>query len=181
VAITEGGAAPSDSLVEYFGTIVSGFGTQFDLSTGTGVSLGYNLTSDNTGNLTATGDKPSTGPLLGVLGYHGGQTPVFDLKPASPAKDTIPTSACGQAVDQRGFARPNGSACDIGAVERRPGGDVNDDGFVNVGDVFSLINFLFAGGPPPLGEPDCNGDGAVDVADVFYLINSLFAGGPAPL
>jgi virginiamycin B lyase len=29
-------------------------------------------------------------------------------------------------------------------------GDVNDGGLTNVGDVFYLINFLFAGGPPPL-------------------------------
>ena len=149
-SLADGGAAASDSLAEYFGTIVSGFGTQFDLDAGTGVSLGYNLASDASGHLTATGDKPSTGPMLGVLGDHGGQTPVFDLEPASPAKDAIPTAACGQAIDQRGFARPFGSACDIGAVERVVGGDVNGDGAVDVGDVFYLINDLFAAGPAPV-------------------------------
>src|SRR6185369_4389788 len=131
--------------------------TNFKLDNGgTGISLGYNLSSDATGNLTATGDKQSTNPLLGPLGYHGGETPVFDLKPASPAKDAIPTADCGQPFDQRGFARPFGSACDIGAVERVIGGDVNGDSVVSILDVFYLINFLFANGPVPIGEGDMN-------------------------
>ncbi|HKC23255.1 MAG TPA: serine hydrolase [Thermoanaerobaculia bacterium] len=60
-------------------------------------------------------------------------------------------------------------------------GDANHDGVLAVADVFYLINYLFAGGPPPLGYPDVTGDAKVDVNDVFYLINYLFAGGPAPL
>jgi hypothetical protein len=28
-------------------------------------------------------------------------------------------------------------------------GDANGDGVVDIADVFFLINFLFAGGPPP--------------------------------
>jgi hypothetical protein len=59
-------------------------------------------------------------------------------------------------------------------------GDVNGDGKVNVSDVFSLINSLFAGGPAPVCPADVNADGGVGVDDVFYLINFLFAGGPAP-
>jgi hypothetical protein len=60
-------------------------------------------------------------------------------------------------------------------------GDANGDGSVTVGDVFYLINYLFAGGPAPIGSGDANGDGSVTVSDVFYLINYLFAGGPAPV
>jgi streptogramin lyase len=60
-------------------------------------------------------------------------------------------------------------------------GDANGDGSVTVGDVFYLINNLFAGGPAPIGSGDANGDGSVTVGDVFYLINYLFAGGPAPI
>jgi photosystem II stability/assembly factor-like uncharacterized protein len=59
-------------------------------------------------------------------------------------------------------------------------GDANGDGHLDVVDVFSLIDFLFAGGVPLPGRPDANGDGHVDIADAFYLINYLFAGGPAP-
>jgi hypothetical protein len=60
-------------------------------------------------------------------------------------------------------------------------GDVNNDGHVDVGDVFYLINFLFASGPGPVCSGDVNGDHAVDIGDVFYLINFLFAGGPPPV
>jgi hypothetical protein len=60
------------------------------------------------------------------------------------------------------------------------GGDANGDGVVDVNDVFYLINYLFSGGPAPVGAVDVNGDGKVDVNDVFYLINYLFAGGPTP-
>jgi hypothetical protein len=60
-------------------------------------------------------------------------------------------------------------------------GDVNGDGHRDVGDVFYLVNALFAGGPASIGLADVNHDGHVDVGDVFYLINSLFAGGPAPI
>jgi hypothetical protein len=65
--------------------------------------------------------------------------------------------------------------------KRYPGqGDIDGNGVVDVNDVFYLINFLFAGGPDPIGPGDTSGDGAVDGADVFYLINYLFAGGPFP-
>jgi hypothetical protein len=62
-----------------------------------------------------------------------------------------------------------------------PNGDANADGKVDVLDVFSVINYLFAGGPSPGCPTDVNGDGHVDVLDVFYLINYLFAAGPAPV
>ncbi|HKC24908.1 MAG TPA: dockerin type I repeat-containing protein, partial [Thermoanaerobaculia bacterium] len=60
-------------------------------------------------------------------------------------------------------------------------GDVDGNGVVDVGDVFYLINYLFAGGPAPACHADVNADGHVDVNDVFYLINYLFAGGAPPL
>ncbi len=61
-----------------------------------------------------------------------------------------------------------------------PHGDANGDGQVTVTDVFYLINYLFAGGPAPIGPADVNGDGQITVADIFYLISYLFSGGPAP-
>jgi hypothetical protein len=59
-------------------------------------------------------------------------------------------------------------------------GDADGDNAINVGDIFYLINALFAGGPAPVKNTDANGDGVVNVNDVFYLINYLFAGGPPP-
>jgi hypothetical protein len=61
------------------------------------------------------------------------------------------------------------------------GGDANNDGALNVNDVFFLINHLFSGGPSPVGCADVNGTLTLDVTDVFYLINHLFAAGPAPV
>ena len=37
----------------------------------------------------------------------------------------------------------------VGRIWVHPPGDVNGDGKVDVSDVFSLVNFLFAGGPAP--------------------------------
>lgn len=59
-------------------------------------------------------------------------------------------------------------------------GDVNGDGSVDGADVFYLANFLFAGGPDPIGSADANSDGSVNVPDLFFLVNYLFAGGEAP-
>ena len=61
-------------------------------------------------------------------------------------------------------------------------GDINFDGAVNVGDLTYLIDFLFAGGPPPsiLVAADLDGSCAVNVADVTYLVDYLFGGGPKP-
>ena len=61
-------------------------------------------------------------------------------------------------------------------------GDVNRDGDVNIGDVVSLINYLYKNGctPYPVLSGDANCDTVVDVGDIVYLINYLFKGGPAP-
>ncbi|MCK4427431.1 MAG: S8 family serine peptidase, partial [candidate division Zixibacteria bacterium] len=55
-------------------------------------------------------------------------------------------------------------------AEPRPSGDCNGDGVVDVADVVFLMNYLFAGGPPPnpLCIADVNDDGAVSVADIVY-------------
>jgi hypothetical protein len=62
-----------------------------------------------------------------------------------------------------------------------PIGDVDGDGVVDVRDVFYLINYLFAGGPAPVGAGNVDGNATTDTQDVFYLINYLFAGGPPPV
>lgn len=59
-------------------------------------------------------------------------------------------------------------------------GDANGNGALEVADIFYLINFTLASGPPPLGDGDANGDGTVSVTDVFFLINYFFGGGPLP-
>jgi hypothetical protein len=94
-------------------------------------TLGYNLDSDGTSGLAdgVNGDIIGTlaSPIdarLGTLHKNGGPTPTHALLPHSPA---LNAAACRDAdgaeltTDQRGFPRPQGPACDIGALEiRRP-------------------------------------------------------------
>ena len=85
-------------------------------------SLGYNLIGRQfgCGLNPATGDLPNTDPLLGPLQDNGGPTFTHALLPGSPAIDHIPAENCDVATDQRGVARPQGAACDIGAYEVGP-------------------------------------------------------------
>ncbi|MEZ4660463.1 MAG: choice-of-anchor Q domain-containing protein [Caldilineaceae bacterium] len=83
-------------------------------------SLGHNLESANSCKFMAAGDLPNSDPKLGPLQNNGGPTPTHALLPGSPAIDA---AANCPATDQRGLARPQGAACDIGAFEA---GDVAD-------------------------------------------------------
>ncbi len=64
-------------------------------------------------------------PLLGPLQRNGGATPTHRPQAGSPlidaAADCLDILGASIATDQRGVARPQGSACDIGAVELQPG------------------------------------------------------------
>jgi len=94
--------------------------------TGVLTSLGYNLSSDASCQLTQPTDLPNTAPLLGALADNGGPTQTQALLAGSPAIGKIPknVSSCGTTVstDQRGTARPQPSAgnCDIGSYEKKP-------------------------------------------------------------
>ena len=62
-----------------------------------------------------------TDPLLGPLQDNGGPTQTMALAAGSPAIDQVPASGAGcPATDQRGIARPQFAACDIGAYELAP-------------------------------------------------------------
>jgi CSLREA domain-containing protein len=86
-------------------------------------SGGYNIVSDTTCGLTATGDEQGTDALLGVLANNGGPTQTQLPGAGSPAIDAVPVGTSGLCdgsvtTDQRGVARPTGPACDIGSVEQ---------------------------------------------------------------
>ena len=92
-------------------------------------SLGYNLIETTT-NCTISGlisgNVTGQDPKLGPLQNNGGSTPTRALLPGSPAIDAGHPSGCindlGTAltIDQRGWRRPIGPRCDIGAVEYSP-------------------------------------------------------------
>ena len=80
-------------------------------------SLGNNISSDPSCALDASDlDVGAGGAGLGTLANNGGPTLTHALEAGSPAIDAANGAAC-PATDQRGVARPQGSGCDIGAVE----------------------------------------------------------------
>jgi predicted outer membrane repeat protein len=84
-----------------------------------GQSLGFNISSDESCRFTGLNDVSSVDPLLGPLADNGGPTLTRLPGPLSPAIDEAQCPV-DVPIDQRGVARPQGTACDRGAVERTP-------------------------------------------------------------
>jgi len=84
-------------------------------SSGEILSEGHNLDSDNTCRLTSL-DLKNIDPRLGLLQDNGGYTETYGLNPGSPAIDAG-KSLPNISTDQRGLARPQRKAFDIGAFE----------------------------------------------------------------
>jgi hypothetical protein len=76
-------------------------------------SLGDNVFSDATCNPIAT-DQIVGDAGVGPLADNGGPTLTHGLLAGSPAIDAAATCP---PIDQRGVARPQGAACDVGSVE----------------------------------------------------------------
>jgi len=83
-------------------------------------SQGHNLIQ-NTAGCTISGDPTGNiigqNPNLGPLQDNGGPTLTHALLASSPAIDAASNDCPPPDIDQRGVARPQGSACDIGAFE----------------------------------------------------------------
>ncbi|SIO62425.1 hypothetical protein SAMN05444166_7043 [Singulisphaera sp. GP187] len=113
-----GGGIANSGTLTMVGSIISGNTTSSgsqDISGG-GSSLGQNLFFDAPAISLDPTDLPHTDALLGPLADNGGPTQTQALLPGSPAIDASVTIT-GVASDQRGVARPQGSAPDIGAFE----------------------------------------------------------------
>jgi len=82
-----------------------------------GFSESTNQVSVSAGNL-----------ALGALDDYGGHTPTYLPSDDSVAIDSAQAGACVD-FDQRGYARPFGGACDVGAVEIGAGDVLFADGF----------------------------------------------------
>lgn len=83
---------------------------------GTIVSTGPNLENGSECKFSAHGGISEQSPALGALANNGGPTATQDLLAGSPAIDHGTNTGC-PTTDQRGVPRPQGVACDIGAVE----------------------------------------------------------------
>ncbi|MEO6028573.1 MAG: right-handed parallel beta-helix repeat-containing protein, partial [Candidatus Binatia bacterium] len=99
---------------------------------------GCSIAGDTTGNLIG---QPA---LLGALAANGGPTLTHAPGPGSPALDAGSAAPPGSggtacaATDQRGVLRPEGTRCDIGALEKPPAlglGGVEPSSGGNVGSV----------------------------------------------
>ena len=115
-AAVNGGGIRNGGSTTLTNTIVANSPSGGDCFGGGFTSLGHNLDSDSTCNLTVPTDLPGVDPLLGVLADNGGPTFTHALLAGSPAIDAG-DDAEAPATDQRGTTRPVGSASDIGAFE----------------------------------------------------------------
>jgi hypothetical protein len=90
---------------------------------GTIYSQGHNLSDDDSCNDFLTSASDLNNPVAGAgldpagLQNNGGPTQTIALVTGSIAIDAVPSSDCTVITDQRGFSRPQGDGCDIGAYE----------------------------------------------------------------
>jgi hypothetical protein len=149
---------------------------------GTFQSLGHNIASDGSCDLTAAGDLPMTDAMLGPLADNGGPTQTHAVLAGSPAIDAGDDAAC-PPLDQRGYGRVG--VCDIGAFELGGSeveylqGDVNCDDEVNSVDALFILRGV-AQIPPPAecldiaGDVNCDGNRtSVDALGILRHVASL--------
>ena len=128
-------------------------------------SAGYNLSDDDSCSslFTGIGDRNDTAAGLDPNGLqsNGGPTPTIAILATSPAFNVIPLSPTNYciaadgttpiATDQRGIARPQVSACDIGAFEYSSDNDAgfavltggnNFSGNQNVNGIVTATSFI---------------------------------------
>ncbi len=153
--------------------------------TGTFVSAGYNLSNDDDCPFFALGDLQLLDPDLGPLADNGGPTKTHAISLQSNAVNAGDDAGCAD-TDQRGFDRPQGAHCDIGAFELDlpdVQGDVDCTGEVNAVDALKVLRHSaslpvsqtepcpnqgedVAG--HPFGDVDC--DGSVNSVDALKVL-----------
>ena len=153
-------------------------------------SGGYNLIKNTNGCVvigSLIGNRYGVDPLLSPLQNNGGMTMTHALLPGSPAIDAGPANAAPY-FDQRGIARPQGTADDIGAYEygsvprpvlvaAAPGSDgcfhVNFSGVP--GFTYTLLRAPTPAGPwTLLNAATACGDGSVACTDATPPAGSAF-------
>lgn len=95
-----------------------------DNCTATLESTGPNLENGVECGFAAHGGLGKANPLLAALAANGGETETMALAHGSPAIDSGTDEGC-PASDERGVKRPQGTACDIGALEFQPTSDLS--------------------------------------------------------
>jgi CSLREA domain-containing protein len=148
---------------------------------GTLTSGGHNLIGTLTGcALTGNtqGNIVGKDPLLAPLADNGGPTLTHELLPGSPAIDAgdpAPPGSGGTAcpaTDQRGFSRPRGGSCDIGAVERLDGFRVTGMLPRSGGNAGSVLALVSGGGFTPGATAKLSHSGQPDVPASRLTVSS---------
>jgi uncharacterized repeat protein (TIGR01451 family) len=128
-AATSGGGISTSGSVTLEGTILSG-NSPGQCEGGTLNTAGTNIVFGPS-TCTVSGPAPTTSdPRLGPLAPHGGFGETMALLAGSSALNAAATPCPGAAfeaepaLDERGVARPQGAACDIGAFESAADGAV---------------------------------------------------------
>ena len=112
------------SLVTRRSVVISGSGAAV-CSPGTQVTSSadssYNWFADASCALSGAGDQQSTAGLsFAALADNGGLVHTRLPTAGSTLIDYVPVAACPTPTDARGVTRPQGLACDVGAVEVHP-------------------------------------------------------------
>ena len=160
-------------------------------------SLGHNLAASSACfSSPGPGDVFNANFLLGPLQNNGGPTQTHALLPGSPAIDAVPLASCNVSTDQRGVARPQGLACDIGAYEvvstptptltptaSTPPigcvGDCDGSGVVTVSDILAMVNIALGNAPlSTCTAGDANQDGSITINEILAAVNNALNGCP---
>jgi predicted outer membrane repeat protein len=97
-----------------------GAGAEIALAGGATATLAHGVVDGGCpAGVACSGAFISADPRLGVLADNGGATPTHLPGAGSSAVDAGDDATC-EADDQRGLARPQGTHCDLGAVEAGP-------------------------------------------------------------
>jgi hypothetical protein len=99
------------------GSVISGNGGDVNCTVGSTSSHGYNFVNDGTCGFNNSTDIKTGSAGLGSLGNNGGFAETAVPQTGSQLIDKVPSAACTVSTDERGVTRPQGTACDIGAVE----------------------------------------------------------------
>jgi len=138
-------AAPPSMPAGAIGSAIGGHdnGIAFDIGNSIvrgSCGMNSNVLQNNTGNIESPGDTcgllaeqnrvnvSAANLALGALADNGGPTPTILPGAGSLAIDHASTPQC-LPVDQRGYARPGGARCDVGAVEADADDTLFEDGF----------------------------------------------------
>jgi hypothetical protein len=179
----------SQVLAERLSADGSPVGDPFLVNASTTIGASHPRVTRRNGDFVIVWQESSDGSGLAALGRRyapDGSTlgPIFRVNTHTTGDQVLPAVSSkpdGGFVVAWESDGQDGSGKGIYAQKYCLGGDADGNGTVDVADAFYLINYLYAGGPPPRGCANGDGSSAVDIADVFYLINYLFAGGPPPV